>query len=273
LLTTASVSAFAVTMTPPTAGPTPLPGVAATGSGVEVQIWDSAAGTSITEWLGINYADFLPGGTDANETIDFGTIGGSEFATLFGGAAAGAVTFNVSAGNNVTPNVNVLLSTLSAGAATTAVTNGAISGALSALNTAIGSRANGSNSSPGAPNFTDQCWSGVNPCVGPTAGSQGFGFISTYGDNYGGQLAVSASGTAGGAALAFYEFTQNVSTRTSVPTVSSYAGTWSLSATGDLMYTVGAAAVPLPAAVWLFGSGILGLAGVARRRLGVTAAA
>jgi hypothetical protein len=37
-----------------------------------------------------------------------------------------------------------------------------------------------------------------------------------------------------------------------------------LSATGAL--TVGGAAVPLPAAVWLFGSGLLGLIGVGRRR-------
>jgi hypothetical protein len=37
-----------------------------------------------------------------------------------------------------------------------------------------------------------------------------------------------------------------------------------LSSTGSL--SVGAAAVPLPAAVWLFGSGLLGLIGVGRRR-------
>jgi hypothetical protein len=272
LLTTASVSAFAVTMTPPTTGPVPLPS-APTGSGVEVQIWDAAAGTSISEWLGINYADFLPTSTDANETIDFGTIGGSEFATLFGGATAGAVTFNVSASNSLNSAANVLLTTLAAGGNAALVSNGAISGSVSALNTAIGARANGANSSPGTPNFTDMCYSGVNPCVGPTLGSQGFGFISTAGDNYGGQLGQSASGTAGGAALSFYSLTANNATRTSVPTVAGYAGTRSLSSSGDLIYTVGTTAVPLPAAVWLFASGILGLAGVARRRFGVAAAA
>jgi hypothetical protein len=40
-----------------------------------------------------------------------------------------------------------------------------------------------------------------------------------------------------------------------------------LSASGDLVYTVpGSTAVPLPAAIWLLGSGLLGLAGVGRRK-------
>ena len=42
---------------------------------------------------------------------------------------------------------------------------------------------------------------------------------------------------------------------------------WNLDTAGNLTYTVAAAAVPVPAAAWLFASGILGLVGVARRRL------
>jgi ABC-type uncharacterized transport system permease subunit len=44
--------------------------------------------------------------------------------------------------------------------------------------------------------------------------------------------------------------------------VTEYAGVWSLSTDGMLSYS----AVPVPAAVWLFGSGLVGLIGVARRR-------
>jgi len=40
--------------------------------------------------------------------------------------------------------------------------------------------------------------------------------------------------------------------------------TWRLDADGTLSY--GVSAVPVPAAVWLFGSGLIGLVGVARRR-------
>jgi hypothetical protein len=45
------------------------------------------------------------------------------------------------------------------------------------------------------------------------------------------------------------------------------AGEWSLSRDGTLTWNSAAvSAVPVPAAVWLFGSGLLGLAGVARRK-------
>ncbi len=51
----------------------------------------------------------------------------------------------------------------------------------------------------------------------------------------------------------------------SSPVVVSTLGTASLSATG-FSFTSGQAAVPLPAAIWLLGSGLLGLAGVGRRK-------
>lgn len=41
---------------------------------------------------------------------------------------------------------------------------------------------------------------------------------------------------------------------------------WTLSSNGELNYGAEVSAVPVPAAVWLFGSGLLGLVGVARRR-------
>ena len=47
------------------------------------------------------------------------------------------------------------------------------------------------------------------------------------------------------------------------PDASSFAG---VAYRFDLSGTVGSAAVPVPAAVWLFGSGLLGLVGVARRK-------
>jgi len=44
------------------------------------------------------------------------------------------------------------------------------------------------------------------------------------------------------------------------------AVTWSFSAQNASSYSLGVTAVPVPAAVWLFGSGLLGLVGVARRK-------
>ncbi|MGP8034618.1 MAG: VPLPA-CTERM sorting domain-containing protein [Steroidobacteraceae bacterium] len=234
---------------------------------MEVQIWTTSA--SITEWLGINFNDFTISSTDAGETINFGTVGGSEFATLFGSAGAGTVDFNVSAGNGLTSGSNSLETTVATTVTSpgSGLTNTAISAAVSALNTSIGSISNGANTAPGSPLYTDMCYSGVNPCVGPTLGSQGYGFISKAGDKYGGNLPYSASGTAGGASLEMFDLTQNGTKSGTSPTVSAaYAGVWALSSTGDLTYTVPSQTVPLPAAAWLLGSGILGLAGIARRR-------
>jgi hypothetical protein len=42
-------------------------------------------------------------------------------------------------------------------------------------------------------------------------------------------------------------------------------GTWLLTSTGQLTYSA-PSAVPVPAAVWLFGSGLVGLVGIARRK-------
>jgi hypothetical protein len=45
------------------------------------------------------------------------------------------------------------------------------------------------------------------------------------------------------------------------------AGIWTLSANGTATYTLASASpVPVPAAIWLFGSGLLGLVGVSRRK-------
>ena len=56
-------------------------------------------------------------------------------------------------------------------------------------------------------------------------------------------------------------FTPAVTTMTGIGT---NLGQWTLSQAGTLSYSV--SAVPVPAAVWLFGSGLVGLVGVARRR-------
>jgi hypothetical protein len=86
---------------------------------------------------------------------------------------------------------------------------------------------------------------------------QGPGNIAGSTDLYG--QGSDTENTALGSSVTLYGVTGNSSTGT----VQSYVlGTLELSTLGDLMTTP----VPLPAAVWLFGSGLLGLAGVGRRR-------
>jgi hypothetical protein len=83
------------------------------------------------------------------------------------------------------------------------------------------------------------------------------------------------SGASVGSTLSFYNILANTSAtatfdgipHTSVQTTQYSNGFFFLNSNGDLTYNVTSQApVPLPAAVWLFGSGLLGLAGIGRRR-------
>jgi hypothetical protein len=69
-------------------------------------------------------------------------------------------------------------------------------------------------------------------------------------------------------ALAFYHVTNTGALfggATDPVQVTRQEGLWTLAANGELRYEVGAV-VPVPAAVWLLGSAMIGLVGVSRRR-------
>jgi hypothetical protein len=152
-----------------------------------------------------------------------------------------------------TPTVDITVSTLG-----TSITGSAVGGVASKLNTGIASTL---NASAGCNN--------ANPCIALSTTDPGYA-VNNLGTTAMGSA--KTSGTAGGAALDFYQFVSNGSSlgkQTGVQFASSAgAATWTLSATGDLVYQVpGTSPVPLPAAVWLLGSGLLGLLGVGRRKV------
>ena len=97
--------------------------------------------------------------------------------------------------------------------------------------------------------------------AGPNSGDAYFG-ANTWLSNYGGGLPF--NNTAGvDTALGFCQLgTSDGSDAVATP----FDGSWTLSSNGTLTYSA-VSQVPVPAAVWLFGSGLVGMIGVARRKL------
>jgi hypothetical protein len=116
-------------------------------------------------------------------------------------------------------------------------------------------------------------WQGAAPTSGDLKDTTGVPVYSVQtGPLASGEL-VSGQFFTGGlnTAVNFYDVTTTAAHKSVVTQYANAtgAGYWFLSSSGDLTYnvpTAGVAPVPLPAAVWLLGSGLLGLAGIGRRR-------
>jgi len=110
-------------------------------------------------------------------------------------------------------------------------------------------------------------YSGTNGGENGTAvaliGQQGYYDVAGWGDVNGTPGFVAAADV--GTAMSFYQV--NVSDVDFISAVETQMGEWLLTADGTLTYgTASVSAVPVPAAVWLFGSGLVGLVGIARRK-------
>jgi hypothetical protein len=105
---------------------------------------------------------------------------------------------------------------------------------------------------------------GLSPLQTATEASSGASYSTAAQGRYGIETGINDYQVPGGAAQVLYALTGNGTTGT----VQSYiVGGASLSSSGQLVLTANSTtAVPLPPAVWLFGSGLLGLVGVSRRR-------
>jgi hypothetical protein len=98
--------------------------------------------------------------------------------------------------------------------------------------------------------------------------------VSTWAEKYGSNLPLSAAATVG-TSMGFYLLSTTDNTTTHNGTFQRYGNStgfasWLLGADGSLTYSLagggGGPNVPLPAAVWLFLSGMVGFGTVARRR-------
>lgn len=102
----------------------------------------------------------------------------------------------------------------------------------------------------------------VNGSAVAVIGQQGYYDVVGWGDTNGTAGFYSSANV--GTAIPFYQV--NLSDVDFSSGVITAMDSWLLSTDGQLTYGAPVSAVPVPAAVWLFGSGLVGLVGVARRK-------
>jgi len=257
----AAVAAVPSVPSQPAPAPIPLPDttVNSTGSGLIVSIWDSVRGVSLVDYVGLTENQFLPGNTnatpDAGLVLNFGAVSG--YSSVFGTSDAANIQYTVASAVYTGTLLGKVLETTLASAPTT-IRNAAVGAAVSAVRSFTG-------------NLNANC-ANANPCTAATSADATYAGQTLWAEKYGNNLPISAAANVG-TALGFYLISASSSSVTANSTIQQYANVngvaqWLLDATGNLTYTVpgGTAPVPLPAAVWLLLSSLVGFGTVARRR-------
>lgn len=186
-----------------------------------------------------------------------------EFATTFAGSNQADIRWNVVAADGTTLAGNPSRELL-----TTGLLNGA--GPASQPTTGFGSAIANIESVVGFVNAD-----GTGCATNPSCDSFRIGNPLQWTESFGGTLAMNVTGAIG-ESLGFYSIIPGANNRapalyTAYQNTDGFA-TWSFGADGVLKYQTAAAAavVPVPAAIWLMGSALIGLLGVARRQTSET---
>ncbi len=229
-----------------------------------VSVWDQTNAISYTRDLGITYNDFLANINNSATTYNFAAD--ALYTSTFGAVDPSTLVWNIAAVNNFDAGF----------------TNYTTYGVMSSSNNAAGVMSTTEGAMPGLINNGNYFAAGVNANtaapfdfasnVSATAtGGDGYFGSNLWGNNWGG-LAGFNDTAAVGQSLDFYAIIADQTPYLNGGSAANMvyiqaANQWTLAADGTLNYAASTpSAVPVPAAVWLLGSAMVGLVGVARRR-------
>jgi hypothetical protein len=236
-------------------------GNGASGSSLILNVFDTVTKESYSATLDISPNNLTYGSFNGGPTFT-ALASNSTFTGLFSDNTASNIRWEVVSDlNDVlaggTPGTNIPWSLGFTAASQPAALNGS---QMNASNVKLNSWINLLNGHQTATNSglttsTDatQAWNMNNPAAA-------FG-----GNSGGGTLPFAITGLLGNS-LSYFQATANGDTAADASTFAQILGTWNLASDGKLTWNAQSAVVPVPAAVWLLGSGLMGLVGVGRRR-------
>ena len=265
-------------------------------------VWDSSAQTSYIRDLGVHMNDFMPAlgtGTAFDKTTTGTSLSATgKLAAPYGGSGNNSIVYgaspSIAAGSVLTPGYQL---TFQADPLTSSFFSPAGGGLSTSLQWMVGAfdsvGAMGNQTLRGL-TTSNGVVAGLNSNVGNFGTTNGYIQLNNGRGTMTGAVNTNGSATAAladgmayfaagqgsnwntyasfntlanvGSSQQFWYIATSDATPSDAATVKGFTNaTWKLNTDGTLVYQV--AAVPVPAAAWLFASGMLGLVGVARRRL------
>ena len=244
----ALAAALAVVATTPVFA-SAIPATTSGNGGLFLSAWDSAAnagaGTSYTLNLGMVQSTF-----NGNTSYTFAPD--ANMASFLSQVTAGNVVWNVVAGDSTGGIAAGMLNYFVTAASAPSAANTQLNKA-SIIDTYI--------------NSVDTLLSSSNSTVRLSTGATDASYAGSgaFGASLGSKVTFSTTAHLGNS-LGFYELSSSSTNQLAKANLTTFAGAWNLGTNGALTYSV--SAVPVPPAAWLFGSGLVGLVGVARRKNG-----